>query len=122
MTRTDLRVMCTALGFMAVALKGEKLPKADMALRANAFARLIKQFCLTSVPEAITEKDANAASISDNTVERMADAIVEIIKDIGDCLPQDLQDKGFTPTQSNIDAIEPGELAADLHEVGRDRR
>ena len=27
MTRTDLRVMCTALGFMAVTLKGEKLPE-----------------------------------------------------------------------------------------------
>ena len=99
MTRTDLRVMCTALGFMAVALKGEKLPKSDMALRANVVARLIEQFCLTSVPEAITDEGANAASTSDNTAECMADAIVEIIKDIGDCLPQDLQDKEFTPAQ-----------------------
>ena len=83
----------------AVALKGEKLPKTDMAFRANAFARLIEQFCLTSIPEAITDKDANAAATSDNTAERMAPAIVEIIKDIGDCLPQDLQDKGFTSAQ-----------------------
>ena len=102
MTRTDLRVMCTALGFMAVTLKGEKLPKNDAALRATVFARLIEEFCLTSVPEAITDEEANPASTPeriDDTAERMTDAIVEIYKDIGGCLPQDLQNKGFTPTQ-----------------------
>jgi hypothetical protein len=99
MTRADLRVMCTALGFMAVTLKGEKLPKKDAALRATVFAKLIEEFCLTSVPEAITDEEANTASTLDSTAERMTDAIVEIYKDIGGCLPQDLQDKGFTPTQ-----------------------
>ena len=99
MTRTDLHVICTALGFMAVTLKGEKLPKNDAALRATVFARLIEEFCLTSVPEAITDEEANAASTPDDTAERMADAIVEIIKKNSGCLPQDLLAKGFTPAQ-----------------------
>lgn len=32
--------------------------------------------------------------------ERMATAIVEIIKEKGACLPQDLNAKGFTPRKS----------------------
>jgi hypothetical protein len=40
----DLRVLCAALGFTAVAIKGGLLKK-DRAARAEAFARTIEEFC-----------------------------------------------------------------------------
>lgn len=51
MTRDDLRILCTALGFTAIVLKGE--PAENQASRAHAFARLIESFCFVTVPEAL---------------------------------------------------------------------
>jgi hypothetical protein len=58
MTRDDLRILCTALGFTAVVLKGEQTQ--DQAERARAFARLIEEFCLLSMPDAFGSKAATA--------------------------------------------------------------
>ncbi|MDE1900960.1 MAG: hypothetical protein KGI37_04855 [Alphaproteobacteria bacterium] len=59
MTRDDLRIFCTALGFTAVVLKGEQTQ--DQAERARTFARLIEEFCLLSLPDAFEPK-AEASS------------------------------------------------------------
>jgi hypothetical protein len=52
MTPTDLRVLCTALGFTAVVMKSETTPRKEGARRAREFARLIEEFCRETVPEA----------------------------------------------------------------------
>lgn len=50
MTRTDHKVLFTALGFMAVVLQDVPLDK--QALRATVVARLIESFCVTALPDA----------------------------------------------------------------------
>lgn len=52
MTLTDLRLLCTALGFTAVVMQGGEIEKKDGALRATGFANLIEEFCRVSFPEA----------------------------------------------------------------------
>lgn len=51
MTRTDHQLLFTALGFLAVVMKGEDTKK-DGAKRATALAGLIESFCYTTVPDA----------------------------------------------------------------------
>lgn len=103
MTPADLRLLCTALGFTAVVMRGEKLPKKDGALHATGFANLIEEFCRASVPEgldrtaSVDRAGSDPGSIPD--AERMAAVIVEIIKEKGGCLPQDLAARGFTPDE-----------------------
>ena len=50
LTQADIRFLCTALGFTAVAMQGKAQDK-DSALRAAAFASLIEEFCRAHVPE-----------------------------------------------------------------------
>jgi hypothetical protein len=106
MNLTDLRVLCLALGFTAVVTQGGKLPKKDGASGATAFADLIEEFCRASVPEAFEERGEPDMRVIDletsdpegkfSVVERMATAIVEIMREQGVCLPHDLVAKGFT--------------------------
>jgi hypothetical protein len=112
MTLTDLRVLCAALGFTAVVIKDRKLPKKEAALRATAFGGLIETFCRVSVPEAFADAGNNGPAADPETTEpkpdpakagdtfavaeRMATAIVEIIREQGGCLPHDLAARGFT--------------------------
>lgn len=95
MKLTDARVLCAALGFTAVVTQGGKLPKKEAAIRAAAFAGLIEEFCRVSVPEAFGETGEEPAG-KFAVAERMATAIVEIMKEQGGCLPHDLAAKGFT--------------------------
>jgi hypothetical protein len=64
LTQADIRFLCTALGFTAVAMQGRAQDK-DSALRATAFAGLIEEFCRGHIPEmagsARVEADANPA-------------------------------------------------------------
>jgi hypothetical protein len=103
MKPADLRLLCTALGFTAVVMRGEKLPKKEGALRATVFANLIEEFCRASVPEALDRTGLPDHTGSDperiSDAERMAAVIVEIIKQQGGCLPQDLAARGFTPAE-----------------------
>ena len=106
MNAGDFRVLCAALGFTAVAMRGGRLPKKDVALRASVFARLIEEFCRTVVPEAFEETGGENMRVVDletsgpggrfSRAERMATAIVELYREQGGCLPQDLLAKGFT--------------------------
>jgi hypothetical protein len=106
MNPTDLRVLWAALGFTAVVMQGGRLPKAEGAKRAQAFAKLIEEFCRISVPEAFEEREEPDMRVIDpeisnpeekfSLVERMATAIAEIMREQGGCLPLDLVAKGFT--------------------------
>jgi hypothetical protein len=56
MTRTDYKVLFTALGFLAVIL--DNVPRDRQAARATAVAELIEAFCASAMPDAFP----NAAS------------------------------------------------------------
>jgi hypothetical protein len=109
MTRIDVRILSTALGFLAVILKD--IPRDQQSERAFTIGRLIEAFCHTTVPEAFESADdqgendlGSSASESEEdiaTAMRMAEAIVEIKKERGDCLSRDLLTKGFV--QEEID-------------------
>jgi hypothetical protein len=105
MKPTDFRLLCMALGFTAVVLQGDKIPKQHGALRAAALADLIGAFCQAAVPEAFEDaaygKHGPAGSKESErtiaTAQRMATAIIEIMRETGGCLPQDVIARGFTP-------------------------
>lgn len=106
MTPVDLRVLCAALGFTAVAVQGGRVPRAEGARRAREFASFIEEFCRSCVPEAFEQEKEEEMRVVDlaatgtegkfGPAERMATAIVEIYREQGGCLPQDLLSKGFT--------------------------
>ena len=50
MARTDHRILFTALGFLAVIIRGD-VQGDKQALRATTIAKLIESFCQTSLPE-----------------------------------------------------------------------
>jgi len=77
MTETDLRLLCTALGFTAVVMQGEKLLKDESASRAVGLAKLIEEFCHASVPEAFGRADTDSETRLP-IAERMANVIVAI--------------------------------------------
>ena len=111
MTPTDLRILCTALGFTAVVMQGGRPPKKESNFRAAVFAGLIEEFCRATLPDVFgeVEKHSNqnlnlASPNSEPTfsiAERMANAIADIYKETGNCLPHDLMTKGFA--QDEID-------------------
>jgi hypothetical protein len=106
MTPMQLRVLCAALGFTAVVMQGGKLPKQEGARRASEFAGLIEEYCRVAVPEALEQnghKEMQVVGVINTEpegkfgpAERMATAIVEIYREQGGCLPQDLLARGFT--------------------------
>ncbi|MDX2028076.1 MAG: hypothetical protein SFW62_05525 [Alphaproteobacteria bacterium] len=102
MTPRDLRLLCTALGFTAVVMQGGKISKKEGAQRAADFATLIEEFCRLTLPDAIDDgkpKIEDLARLGAGkfaTAERMATAIVTLMKAKGDCQPVDLIAKGFT--------------------------
>ena len=73
MTRDDLRVLCTALGFLAVVLKDESGD--DQALRAKSIARLIESYCVTTVPEAV------GATLHDHLLDEAIAALELVMND-----------------------------------------
>jgi hypothetical protein len=105
MTPMDLRVFCAALGFTAVVMQGGKVPKQEGTRRASEFAGLIEEHCQITVPEALEQGKEEEMQVVDlvttkpegkfGPAERMATAIVEIYREQGGCLPQDLLTKGF---------------------------
>ncbi|MDX2028134.1 MAG: hypothetical protein SFW62_05815 [Alphaproteobacteria bacterium] len=104
MIATDIRLLCSALGFAVVAIQGGRLPKKTVMLRAADYARQIEEFCRFSLPKIF--EDASSTSTSTNSAkfsvtERMANAIVTIIRETGGCLPQDVIAKGFTYDEVN---------------------
>lgn len=64
LTQADIRFLCTALGFTAVAMQSKNQTAQDSAARAAAFADLIEEFCRTNLPEMSTIAPAGEASPS----------------------------------------------------------
>src|ERR1700737_4191479 len=60
MTRTDYKIIFTALGFLAVIL--DNVPRDKQAMRATAIAQLIEAFCAASVPDAFMSDAPEGAS------------------------------------------------------------
>ena len=72
MTALNLKTLCTALGFTAVVMQADKLPKKDAALRATGFANLIEAFCL----EAGLDAPANLDRVEiDTNIKKFKDAL-----------------------------------------------
>ena len=90
-THNDQKVLFTALGFLAVVLKGE--PVADQAERALAIAGLIESFCRLHVPEAFGDV---SAPVDVSTRDRMVSVISEIMKADGRCSRHELCDHDFS--------------------------
>ena len=67
MSPTDLRILCLALGFTAVAMQGEETSPKEGHRRAVDFAKLIEDFCRISLPDAFGAANFNLAADSDNT-------------------------------------------------------
>lgn len=102
MDSTDFRLLCSALGFTAIILQGGKAPKHIAARQAGHYAKLIEEFCRLAIPEAFEgAHQAPASSEKFLVTERMASAIVSLIRSTGQCLPQDLVAKGFSYDEIN---------------------
>lgn len=70
MTPQDLRILCTALGFTAVVMKGGENQK-ESARRALGFANLIEAFCNYTIPQLGAAINENEAYQLDETIERL---------------------------------------------------
>ena len=81
------RFICNALAFTVVLLRSGTLPAGDQAACAHGLAGLIEAFC----------REAPEPALAD----RMAAAIVAVSRLQGNCLPQDLEQRGFTPEEIN---------------------
>jgi hypothetical protein len=58
MTRSDFQILFTALGFLAVVMKGDSSKK-DGAKQAKAMATMIEVFCRTTHPDLFKDKAKN---------------------------------------------------------------
>jgi hypothetical protein len=79
MTRTDHKIIFTALGFLAVIL--DNVPRDKQALRATGLAQLIEAFCATSVPDAFTSEDAGGARTAET--EALLELFIAELRDTG---------------------------------------
>jgi hypothetical protein len=68
MTTIDEKTFFTALGFLAVLLKGKSADK-DSAARATAMAQLIESFCRAASPELLVGKDDPRTDELDQLIE-----------------------------------------------------
>lgn len=85
MNPSDLRIICTALGFTAVVMKdGEQ--QTDSARRALGFANLIEAFCNYTIPQLATASNENGTWQADEMIDK---------------LKADLQTRGETDLQKS---------------------
>ncbi len=71
MTRNDLRIFCTALGFTAVVTSGAGAQ--DQAKKAQALAALIEEFCCVCVPDGFTAPQEKEDALDKDAVDRIID-------------------------------------------------
>jgi hypothetical protein len=79
MTRTDHKVIFTALGFLAVILND--VPRDKQALRASAIASLIEGFCKATIPEAFDAPTLDGTQ--PDSTERLLDTYMAELRDTG---------------------------------------
>ncbi len=88
MTRTDFKVLFTALGFLAVVMKGENANN-DGADKARKLAGLIEEFCIVTHPEQFGRCD-QVPSVSSTTINDMINHFKGQLVNKGDAsLPHD---------------------------------
>ena len=79
MTRTDYKVIFTALGFLAVIQ--DNVPRDRQALRATTIARLIEAFCAASVPDAFVSEVPESARTAETG--ELLEAYIAELRDTG---------------------------------------
>jgi hypothetical protein len=79
MTRTDYKVIFTALGFLAVIL--DNVPRDKQALRATTLAQLIEAFCATSLPEAFTSEPPETSRTAET--EQLLELYIAELRETG---------------------------------------
>ena len=89
MTRDDLRIFCTALGFTAVVMSDA--PSEKQALRATNVARLIESFCLVTEPNSLNAGLESLDAEGDpHTIDRIIDRYkAELLDEESAFLPSD---------------------------------
>lgn len=92
MNPTDLRLLCTALGFTTV-MGHESALNAERQLRITSAARAIEAFCINNVPEAIHRAGNQPKHMK--RVHLLANAIERIMRRTGECTKNDLVTAGF---------------------------
>jgi hypothetical protein len=94
----NLKTLCSALGFTAVAIVGGKLNPKGRAERARHIAGLIEEFCLEAggEPTATAQGDSNVGEGISEAAARMADTIAKRKRAGVDTLSRDLIAYGFT--------------------------
>lgn len=92
MSPTDLRLLCTALGFAQVMGHDGDL-NAEKELRVTTIARTIEAFCINTVPGGIRREGNPSKHMK--RVHLLADAIVRIMRRTGECSKKDLITAGF---------------------------
>ena len=79
MTRTDYKVVFTALGFLAVVL--DNVPRDKQVFRATSLAQLIEAFCATSVPGAFMSDAPEAVRTTET--EKILELYIAELRDTG---------------------------------------
>jgi hypothetical protein len=79
MTRPDFKILFTALGFLAVVVKGEYIKK-DGAKNATALADLIEAFCQTAHSDLFIDKTAKDTAELDLMIEELKEGELHIGK------------------------------------------
>ena len=79
MTRTDHKIIFTALGFLAVIL--DNVPRDKQALRATTLAKLIESFCATSLPDAFMGESPDARRAAE--IENLLEVYIAELRDGG---------------------------------------
>ena len=94
-----LSFLCAALGYAVVCLK-DNISEENTIESANLYARKIEEFCIFSEQkgsmfgmEGPTSKENMAA------IQKMADAIIDILRSRGECRSQDMIGEGFSAVE-----------------------
>jgi hypothetical protein len=91
MMSIERKVFFSALGFLAVLIKGDS-KREDNADRAVSLAKLIEAFCEETLPELPSEQ----GTVLFASCQKMAVVIAKILKEKGSCGPSDLLAAGFS--------------------------
>jgi hypothetical protein len=79
MTRTDHKIIFTALGFLTVIL--DNVPRDKQAMRATAIAQLIEAFCAASMPDAFMSDAPEGVRVAET--EELLQLYIAELRDTG---------------------------------------
>ena len=79
MIAVDFRLLCTALGYMAVATK--KNTRGTRMTQATETATLIEAFCRETLPEHFKKSKSEAAANDDGILDRMIEEFKTVLRE-----------------------------------------